>query len=175
MAYNETDNEYLVVWQEGPDDHRRDPGPTWSIPAVAWSAPKSPSRISTVTGAGRSAANPALAYSSVANNYLVVWEGNGVVSDPTAERIFGQVVNADGTPDAAPDFTIAFNRVSRPDVAYNSVDDEHLVVFQSETVLTSRILGHRLSVDASGVTIEPSFLYFQQHAGARARGGACRR
>jgi uncharacterized repeat protein (TIGR01451 family) len=156
VAYNETDDEYLVVWQEGPDDtdeilgRRVDPGGSLVGTEVGVSD-------IAATGAGRAAANPALAYNSLANNYLVVWEGNGVVSDPTAERIFGQVVNADGTPDAAPDFTIAFNRVSRPDVAYNSVDDEHLVVFQAETVLASEIYGQRVSVDASGVTIEPRF------------------
>jgi hypothetical protein len=73
--------------------------------------------------------DPAIAYSSGADNYLVVWTHQWALNANTV--INGRLVQADGTP--YPDvFSVSqtTNDSSDPSIAYNSVDGEFLVVWE---------------------------------------------
>ncbi len=85
---------------------------------------------------------PAVAYNSVNREYLVVWEGDdntGLLGDYEPE-IFGQRINAaTGEEVGANDFRISsmgtdddqyYEGAHYPDVVYNSVNDEYLVVWE---------------------------------------------
>lgn len=104
----------------------------------------------------------AVAYNGTNNEYLVVWEGDdttGTLADGETE-IFGQRINAstgaeigpndfrisDMGPDGDPVFDAA-----QPAVAYNSVNNEYLVVWSGEEGLLAgefEIYGQRLSGNA---------------------------
>jgi hypothetical protein len=148
VAYNSTDNEYLVVW-EGDDN---------TAPLVDGESEIFGQRINAATGAevgtndfrisdmgpngnpNYDAWNPAVAYNSTDNEYLVVWYGY----DDTAplvlweSEIFGQRINAaTGAEVGTNDFRISdmgpdgndIYDAWHPAVAYNSTDNEYLVVW----------------------------------------------
>jgi uncharacterized protein YlbG (UPF0298 family) len=74
--------------------------------------------------------NPAVAYNSVHDEYLVVWQNDqgGGTWDVYARRVDG-----DGT--LLSNFTVATNvgkKNWQPDVAYNPVEDEYLIVYTYE-------------------------------------------
>ncbi|HSH01783.1 MAG TPA: hypothetical protein VLL52_04630 [Anaerolineae bacterium] len=88
-------------------------------------------RITTTGPAGNKefdAFDPAVAYSSNNDQYLVVWAGNAT-TDTTS--IYGQLVTASTGTNTGVEFTI-HNGVNstRPAVAYNSTNDQYLVVWQ---------------------------------------------
>ncbi len=77
--------------------------------------------------------NPAVAYNSQANEYVVVWEDHhwGWGDD---WDIYGRRVGADGTP-LGIQFGVAWEsekHVMNPDVAYNAAANEYLVAFELE-------------------------------------------
>jgi len=74
--------------------------------------------------------NPAIAYDSVNHRFLVVWEDQRN-SDVTANDIYGQIVNADGTLSGG-NFPVSDNTSTqeRPSVAYDSANQRFLVVWQ---------------------------------------------
>ncbi len=157
IAYNSTDNEYLVVWSTYDD----------AVGGLAlgeveiWGR-----RIDAANGAligndfrisdmGPDNSNlyrpfsPAIVYNSAQNEYLVVWFGD----DNTAplvdgeDEIFGQRINAaTGAEVGANDFRIsdmgpngnvAFDAGS-PSVAYSSVDGEYLVVWPGDDTVDNK-------------------------------------
>jgi len=149
VAWNSTDNEYLVVWQ-GDDD-------TGSL--VDWEFEIYGQLIDGATGAeigadfrisdmgpdgndSYEAVASAVAYNATNNLYLVVWEGE----DDTAPlvnneyEIFGQLLTAavaeTGTndfriSDMGPDGDTTYEAYS-PDVAWNATDNEFLVVWEGD-------------------------------------------
>lgn len=141
VAYNSTNNEYLVVW-DGTQARSERVSEIWG------------QRIDAATGAEvgtndfrildynpgpaeyRNAFQPRVAYNSTNNEYLVVWHGEDLIDNET--DIFGQRLNAaTGAQAGATDFQIsdmgpAGNtgyRGDQPDVAYNPVANEYLVVW----------------------------------------------
>jgi hypothetical protein len=151
VAYNSTNNEYLVVW-EGDDN---------TSPLVDGEIEIFGQRLSAATGAETGtndfrisdmgangnvnfgAANPALAYNSTNNEYLVVWQGDdnsGTLVDDEFE-IFGQRLNAaDGSElgtndfrisDMGPDGNASYDALE-PSVSYNVNVNEYLVVWQGD-------------------------------------------
>jgi cysteine-rich repeat protein len=143
VAYNSTDNRYLVVWR-GEDDFNAvddeaeihgqlleaDGGETGDDFRISFMGP--PNDVSF------EAFNPAVTYNSTDNQFLVVWFGDDdtppLVNND--REIFGQLLQADGDgvgfnfrisdmgPEGNPDF-----RASRPDVTYNSADNQYLVAW----------------------------------------------
>ncbi len=176
VAYNSTSNEYLVVW-EGDDN---------TSPVVDSEFEIYGQRIDAATGAevgtndfrisdmgpdgtvAFSALDPAVAYSSTSNEYLVVWEGDDDTS-PLVDgefEIFGQRLDASGAEVGTNDFRIsdmgtdgstAFNALD-PAVAYSSANEEYLVVWEGDDNTSPlvdgefEIFGQRIDV-ATGVEV----------------------
>jgi hypothetical protein len=170
VAYNPTQNEYLVVWQG--DDN--------TSPLVENEFEIFGQRVEADTGTviggdirlsdmgpdgnlGYGAFSPAVVYNPIQGEYLVVWEGNdntGSLADGEFE-IYGQrVAGSTGAEigedvrlsDMGPDgdqLYIAFN----PAVAYNPTQNDYLVVWEgnddtgSLTVVETEIFGQRVAGD----------------------------
>jgi hypothetical protein len=149
VAYNSTNHEYLVVWSA--DDVGAMADNEFEIfgqrfDAATGTPINAEFRISTMGPNGDDAydaRNPAVAYNSVNNEYLVVWEGddnNGGMIDEEFE-IFGQRLNAAtgvqvGTNDfrisgMGPNGDASYDAVD-PAVVYNSTDNEYLVVWRGD-------------------------------------------
>ncbi|HEY3484641.1 MAG TPA: DUF11 domain-containing protein, partial [Ilumatobacteraceae bacterium] len=144
IAYNDDDNEFLVVWQ-GDDDTAplvnneseifgqrigRDGGDTLVEVGT------NDFRISDmgVDGAAATdARDPAVAYNTMSGEYLVAWEGNDDAASPLTFRIWGQFLTATGG-DIGLD-----NQLSEtgdesydPDIAINTNDGNYLLVWQGD-------------------------------------------
>ena len=148
IAYNSTDHEYLVVWY-GDNDWAALVDEEYEIfgrrLSVNGHARGSSFRISGMGPDGNanySAHTPAVAYNSTANQYLVVWYGD----DNTAPlvdseyEIFGQRVDGATGAEIGTDFRLsdmgphgngAYDAYI-PAVAYNSTEDEYLVVWYGD-------------------------------------------
>ncbi len=157
LAYNSQNNEFLVVWQ-GEDDASGLVIGEFEIFGQRINAETGVEMgedflISDMGGIGNSqyvAYAPAVAYNSTSNEYLVVWYGQdnnfGLVDGEF--EIFGQRIdaatglevgtndfllsNAGGVGDAAYD---AIN----PDVVFNSVENEYLVVWEADNGVNNQI------------------------------------
>ena len=177
IAYNSQNNEYLVVWH-GDDD---------TAPLVDGEFEIFGQRIDAATGAQIGANDfrlsdmgpdgnvtfeafdPAIAYNSQNNEYLVVWRGD----DDTAPlvnnefEIFGQRLNAaTGAPIGANDFRLsdmgpdgdAFFEAFEPAIAYNGLDNEYLVVWAGDDNTPPlvddefEIFGQRIDADTGAQT-----------------------
>src|SRR3954452_23607883 len=94
------------------------------------------SNVGTDADAGRDASTTDVAYNSTANEYLVVWFGDGLATDNENE-IFGQRVSAAGI-ELGSDFRIsnvgtdgdATRDALQAAVAYNPTANEYLVTWQ---------------------------------------------
>ena len=151
VAYNATDNEYLVVW-EGDDDVDGLVDNEYEIFGQRLDATTGAEvgsndfRISDMGGTGDvtyGALLPAVAYNATDNEYLVVWRGDdnagGLVNGET--EIFGQRLDgATGAEVGSNDFRIsdmggtgdANYNVYSAAVAYNAADNEYLVVWTGD-------------------------------------------
>jgi hypothetical protein len=166
IAYNSTNNEYLAVWQG--DDVYDECFEIYGqrINAATGAEIGTDFRISDMgasdTDARFQAKHPAVAYSSTQHEYLVVWSGDDTTDFEL--EIYGQRLDAsDGSEVGNNDFRIsdmgdndgdtAFS-ATVPALAYNSVDNEYLVVWQGDDTSPGNndleIYGQRL--DASDGT-----------------------
>ena len=143
LAYNSTTNEYLVVFSTNIFD-----GNGWEVyarrvNAVSGEVIGAEVRISDMGPDGSndySAYEPAVAYNSTRDEYLVVWEGDDNIA-PLVDgeyEIFGQRVSGQtGQPVGANDFRLSSMGpngdvsydASRTDVAWNATNNEYLVVW----------------------------------------------
>jgi len=143
IAYNFTNNEYLVVWQGDDvyDDRFEIHGQR--IDAATGALVGSDFRISDMgandSDASFGAFDPAVAYSYTQNEYLVVWSGDDTTNGEF--EIYGQRIDAsDGSEVGTNDFRISVMgtdgdttyNATVPAVAYNSKDDEYLVVWMGD-------------------------------------------
>ncbi len=149
VAYNSHDHQFLVVW-EGDDDTGSLVDNEYEIYGQRLTAGgvgtgTNDFRISDMGGTGNAdydAANPAVAYDSQTNEYLVVWQGD----DNTAPlvdgefEIFGQRLNATGggvgandfrLSDMGPDGSTAYS-AAYPAVAFSSASCAYLVVWYGD-------------------------------------------
>lgn len=150
VAYNSTNNRYLVVWT-GDDNTSPQVGNEYEIwgqridaatGAAVWTNDFRISRAGPDGDIGWVAQQPAVAYNPTENQYLVVWSGtddaDGCVAgeyEVWGQRVDGatrllvgdaiRISHAGGT--GNPDYG-----VQNPDVAYNSVAGEYLVVWSGE-------------------------------------------
>jgi len=147
VAYNSADNEYLVVWR-GDDDTGPLVDEEWEIFGQRVSATGAEIgtdfRLSDMGPDGHTyygAYRPAVAYNSVDNEYLVVWYGDDDTGPLVYDEheIYGQRVSATGAEigtdfrlsDMGPDGNQLYN-ARYPAVAYNSADNEYLVVWSGD-------------------------------------------
>lgn len=170
VAYNATDNEYLVVW-EGDDDTGGLADNELEIfgqrlDAATGAEIGGDFRISDAGMDGLTqfeAFNAAVVYNADDNEYLVVWQADdntGALVDGEFE-IYGQRLNAaTGAEVGTNDFRITAIgtdgntgfRAFRPDVAYNPVDREYLVVWEGNSAALPddiEIHGQRLASDGT--------------------------
>jgi hypothetical protein len=169
VAYNSTDNQYLVVWY-GDDDSGSLVNEEYEIWGkrlegnTDWIG--TDFRISDMGGTGDAAydaRDPDVAYNSTDNQYLIVWEGDdtatGLVNDEF--EIWGQRLNATGGGEGSNDFRIsdmggsgnADYDAGDPAVAYNSLNNQYLVVWEGDNAFAEMydIFGQRLTATGGGV------------------------
>jgi hypothetical protein len=149
VAYNSTNNEYLVVWSGDDDTGSFVDNETeifvQRINASTGAEIGTDTRISdmgtTDGNANFDGSNPAVAYSSTDNAYLVVWEGDDDTSPlvDNEKEIFGQRIDNTGTETGSNDFRISdmgtngssVYQVLGAELAWNSTDNQYLVVWQA--------------------------------------------
>ena len=169
LAYNSTNNEYLVVWV-GDDNSGALVNDELEIfgqrlNAATGAEMDADFRISNMGSDGDAnfdAFNPTVAYNSINNEYLVAWEGDdnssGLVNDEF--EIFAQRLNAatgaelgadSRLSDMGPDGNANFSAF-HPALAYNRLNNEYLVVWEGD--------------DNSGALADQEFEVFGQRINA---------
>lgn len=150
VAYNSDDNEYLVVWAGTNDLAGLAPGEVEiygqrldAATGAAVGVNDFPiSSMGPLGDANYSALSPAVAYNPQDNQYLVVWLGEDD-TPPLVDgefEIFGQRLLADGGQVGSNDFRLSDMGPNgdpnfwgwTPDIAYNSVTGEYLVVWSGD-------------------------------------------
>lgn len=142
IAFNSTDGEYLVVWQ----DERSGTSDIWGQRMDLDGGMLGDNLL---ISSGNHVL-PDVAYNPDTNQYLVVWD------DRTWYRIYGQRVNADGSLDGS-EIPIAISGTGhrrQPQVTYNPISGEYFVVFVYES-LTEGDNIHGRRVPASSDPVEP--------------------
>jgi hypothetical protein len=131
-----------------------------AIPRPAQSDGPIGGRILIQNQAGIFESRPSVAYNSQMDEYLVVWASN--------TGIQGKRVDADGgvhgTPFGSP-FQISSSSSTSPDVAYNSVDNEYIVVWQTNLDVCGRILS-ATGAPLTGVFTIAHGIYIAPESGA---------
>ncbi|MFK7936545.1 MAG: hypothetical protein AB8G22_23725, partial [Saprospiraceae bacterium] len=165
VVYNATLNEYLIVWN---GDDNTSPLVEDEVEifgqriSVLGQEIGSDFRISNQGFDGNvlfDAQNPAVAFNSADNEYLVVWDGDFNSGNAVAgeDEIFGQLLTADGTAIGS-DFKISDNGVdgdvevdaTLPAISYDNINNTYLVNWQSN--------GTSLIVDIGGIEIYGQFV-----------------
>lgn len=153
LAYNPTAGEYLVVWQQI-DGEREIYGQRVSGTGAADGTAFRISDMGADGDAERAAFEPAIARGSNPDEYLVVWQGDGLATDEEYE-IFGQRVGIAGD-EIGGDFRIsnvgadgdAGRNAVRPAIAPDSTRSEYLTVWAGDGLATNEefeIFGRRLA------------------------------
>lgn len=156
-AYNSTNDEFFVVWAGSTDSLANSEFEIYGqrINASTGALLSTPVRLSDMGGdndATYQATEPSVSYNSTNNEYLVVWIGDDNTSPLVNNEfeIFGQRVNAaTGAELGTNDFRISDLGTNGDtsffadsvDVAYNSVANEYLVVFDGSDNTGSLIAG----------------------------------
>ena len=164
-AYNPDDNEYLVVWEsdgltevKGVNDiyGQRLSGDTNERIGIGF-------RISTLTDGDKhhGSNRPKVVYNRTAGEYLVVWHGSGLFDSPDKFfEVYGQRLNRTGQK-IGTNFRISYatdlgkvstsfvRSSSRPDLAWNSTNNEYMVIWtgmgEPEDVVKMEIYGQRVN------------------------------
>ncbi len=146
LSYNSQENNYLVVWQ-GDDNVDGLANDEFEIygQRIGASGGKvgSDFKISDMGPDGNElfdATNPAIAYNSIENDYLVVWQGDDDnESVNNAFEIYGQRLSAGGQEIGQNDFRITevgdnSNSIffaEKPSITYDPIDSIYLVVWEA--------------------------------------------
>lgn len=166
VAYNSTNNQYLVAWS-GPFKQKSQ-NEVWGQAVSASGAQVGKgtgdfaiSQVSTNIGADRDASAPRVAYNSSSNEYLIVFQANGVagVDNAQANEVFGQRINAATLAETGPnDFRISntpgsfMNRADNPRIAFHAKALEYMVIWRGvRTDVPFEIFGQRLSLEGSEI------------------------
>lgn len=169
VAYSATDDEYLVVWMK---EVSSDVYEIWGR-IVAWDGSYMRDEFKIISWANRSFWTPRVAWNSIRNEYMVVWNAfdtsgglPGVPRDITGSR----VTNQDGGKVIDTDM-LAFPSDSGPhqvDITYNVAMNEYLmvcVIVHTEATSGNDIYGRRVGWDGTpGAWIE---IYKDDFAGGR--------
>lgn len=149
VAWNATENEYLVVWDGDSDAQGLGSDDEFEIFGrfvdVDGSPMGSDFRISNMGGLMNpdyDGQSPAVVWNAAENEYFVVWHGNDNEGglDPNEIEIFAQRLAENGTAQGLNDFRVSsaggigndYLFALYPDVAWNANQNEYLVVWQGE-------------------------------------------
>jgi len=148
IAYNSQSHEYLVVWKA------EYAGSIYEIWGRRVSTSGTPLGSAFHLSPDNQGSSPDVAYSSAANEYLVVWEHN--------VGVYGQRVSASGTLQGSV-MTIATgasgtSSCDQPAVAYGSVADRYLVAFRYNIVADGNSGIWANSIQSNGSLDGGSFL-----------------
>ncbi|HEY6186181.1 MAG TPA: hypothetical protein VIW80_00775 [Pyrinomonadaceae bacterium] len=177
ITYNAEDNEYLVVWSgnglSGSKMGKADEILGRRVSAATGAPVGADFRISNISDGGkdRAAFGPKAVYNSTSHEYLVVWHGTGPQDAPAeVSEIYGQRLNRTGG-ELGKDFRISsatelgkindvFTRASsHADVAWNSADNQYLVVWDAmglpDEVIRLEVFGQLL--DGAGGPVGKNF------------------
>ena len=149
IVWNSVENEYLVVFAGEDNAGVLVPGEFeiygQLLDASGAEIGTNDFRISTAGNDGDDtydAFNPAVAFNSTADEYLVVWDGEdlGALLGPGEKEIFGQRLSGAGVQIGTDDFRISdmgpnadpFYDAQSPSVDYNSAADEYLVIWEGD-------------------------------------------
>lgn len=124
VAYSADRNEYLVVWQTEQDSSTWD---IWARRVRADGIVQGPSPFCVATSEGKKRMQPAVAYNPVRDEYLVVYtyEFAGLDDDIMATVVGGDLSWKSSEYSISSPTDIQWS----PEVAYNTQDDEYLVVW----------------------------------------------
>lgn len=173
VAFNTEDLEYLIVWS-GDDDTGSLVDDEFEIygqlmDQFGGGVGPNDARLSDMGGVGDStygAYAPAVAYNSNANEYLVVWQGDddgGLVDNET--EVFSQRMDAALGGLGSNDFRLSdaggigdatYRVMWGPDVVFNPIDDEYMVVWAGEDTVDGmvnnewEVFAQRLTSDIQG-------------------------
>ncbi len=138
VAYNATDDEYLVVWVA--DDVNDNEFEIWGQRIDGDTRQLIGNQFAIMDAdTDRDAFNPDVAWSSVTNEYLVVWQGDQVAAIDNKFEIFGRFVSNTGT---LLDSQLRVStmgsdgdtgsRAADPGVSYSATSNEFLVVWAGD-------------------------------------------
>jgi Bacterial Ig domain len=147
VVYNPDLNEFLVVWDQGEEVFAQRVSAGGAV-----IGPVAPQISQAGVPPSEDIETQDIAWSHDGGRYLVIWKGN---PDSTG-HIFGQFVNADGTPAGATDFDFVGSSDVRVDdaigLAYNATDKQFMMVARAKSAANEyEIYGQR--VDLSGAQI----------------------
>lgn len=139
VVWNDTDGEFLVVWQ---DERGFD---VYGHRVAGGGGPVGEDIRISVSDDGEW--EPAVAWNSVANQYFVVWQDNRDGATRGWE-IYGRRMGSDGTP-AGGEFRVSSSTATEgvPAVAFNATANQYLVVWQDSRNQATRgweIIGRRV-------------------------------
>ncbi len=117
VAYNATDQQFLVVWQDGRDGN----SDIYAQIVLTTGIPITGNIV--VRDEPHALVDPATAHSPISDTYLVVWD------DQDEGDIEGRVLNADGTLGSAFNVFDEAAAGTQPSIAYNSIANQYLVIF----------------------------------------------
>ena len=142
VAYNGTNDEYLVVWQQYNSSKNK-----WEIYGllVPWNGPDF--TVSPFLIAQWSSMNlkyPKVAWNSYRNEYMVVWHTESVASNLLL-GIGRRRLSADGGFLSNADYITQSNSPGFPDIAYNPAVDQYMVVWAQTGNAFIDIYGGKLS------------------------------
>ena len=157
VTYNTQNDEYLVVW-----NHSATPTtPPFCIRGQRLSGTGQLSGgvidITDCSSTTTYGFNPAVAYASTEDKYLVVWSGRA--SSATSLNVMGQVVASGGSLIGG-NFAIAQGDASysheNPDLAYNHRRNEYMIAWQRRVISTTYVDIYCRRVQGNGTPMSPA-------------------
>lgn len=139
VAYDDVRDRYLVVYIY---DYYGN-GSDWDVRGrlIPWSGPDASLTEFNIFDDSTSQWNPKVAYSQGDDEFLTVWGNTSAAANPS---ISYRYVLANGTPDWAQTLAgDATHTYTNPDLAYNQLRDEYMVVYEIDAVdIAARRLDH---------------------------------
>lgn len=161
VAYNSSNNQYLVVWSGGFKTESQSEVWGRGITDNGSVLPGGDFLISQVSNVGpnRRASSPDVVYNSSVNEYFVVFQANILPGDAQREvnEVCGQRINAAkltevGTNDFRISTSAGGNGASSPRVTYNPLDKQYCVIWRAIRVnAPSEISGQRLGSEGAEI------------------------
>ncbi|MGD8454459.1 MAG: hypothetical protein PVJ57_21810 [Phycisphaerae bacterium] len=149
-AFNSTDNEFLVVWEEGSLATK------CCVAAQRYdTAGMALGDTQVINLTGGYQVNPRVAYNSVDDEYLIQWRWQGVSGDPSWNSLRGQRLAADLTP-LGGDYQLGIMGMGfESAVTYNATNNEYFSTGRGYTPDPAGVYGTRT---AGGTVLDPAIL-----------------